>query len=296
MLALVDDDKMETITMTPTRSTRFASAALPWLLLAAAFVLTRPAAAQDALAAIKQRGEIVVGTELQFAPFEFLAGDKPVGYDVDLFEKIGKDLGVKVKWVDLPWASVLPALEAKKFDMVVAGTTISKARLERYDMTLPIGDATVALIKRADDKSITKPSDIQGKTVASMKGSAQLQILQDYIKTLPKGVEEVKVYIGSSNAYADLAAGRVSAVATSLPNLLYLQKTQPTFETVLPPFGPPAYLAWVIRKTPDDKALLDAVNAEIKKFDQDGTIKELQIKWFGKDVTLPYENIPAPAY
>jgi polar amino acid transport system substrate-binding protein len=215
---------------------------------------------------------------------------------VDLFEKIGKDLGVKVKWVDLPWASVLPALEAKKFDMVVAGTTISKARLERYDMTLPIGDATVALIKRADDKSITKPSDIQGKTVASMKGSAQLQILQDYIKTLPKGVEEVKVYIGSSNAYADLAAGRVSAVATSLPNLLYLQKTQPTFETVLPPFGPPAYLAWVIRKTPDDKALLDAVNAEIKKFDQDGTIKELQIKWFGKDVTLPYENIPAPAY
>jgi polar amino acid transport system substrate-binding protein len=268
-----------------------------WLVLAAlALLLTRPAAAQDTLAAIKQRGEIVVGTELQFAPFEFLEGEKPVGFDVDLFEKIGQDLGVKVKWVDLPWASVLPALEAKKFDMVVAGTTISKARLERYDMTLPIGDATVALIKRADDKSITKPSDIQGKVVASMKGSAQLQILQDYIKTLPKGVEDVKVYIGSSNAYADLAAGRVSAVATSLPNLLYLQKTQPSFETVLPPFGPPAYLAWVLRKTPDNGPLLAAVNAEIKKFDQDGTIKQLQIKWFGKDVTLPYENIPAPTY
>jgi polar amino acid transport system substrate-binding protein len=286
--------------MNPTNTARSASTTrcmtLGLMLAAAAFLLTRPAAAQDALAEIKQRGEIVVGTELQFAPFEFLAGDKPVGYDVDLFEKIGKDLGVKVKWVDLPWASVLPALEAKKFDMVVAGTTISKARLERYDMTLPIGDATVALIKRAEDKSISKPADIQGKVVASMKGSAQLQILQDYIKTLPKGVEEVKVYIGSSNAYADLAAGRVAAVATSLPNLLYLQKTQPTFETVLPPFGPPAYLAWVLRKTPDSKTLLDAVNAEIKKFDQDGTIKELQIKWFGKDVTLPYENIPAPSY
>jgi polar amino acid transport system substrate-binding protein len=129
-----------------------------------------------------------------------------------------------------------------------------------------------------------------------MKGSAQLQILQDYAKTLPGGVAEVKVYIGSSNAYADLAAGRVDAVATSLPNLLYLQKTQPTFETVLPPFGPPAYLAWVLPKAPDDKTLLDAINAEIKKFDQDGTIKELQIKWFGRDVTLPYENIPAPTY
>jgi polar amino acid transport system substrate-binding protein len=279
------------------RPVRFASVTAVGLLLAAAtLLLTRPAAAQDSLAAIKQRGQIVVGTELQFAPFEFLEGEKPVGFDVDLFEKIGKDLGVTVKWVDLPWASVLPGLEAKKFDMVVAGTTISKARLDRYYMTLPIGDATVALIKRADDKSITKPSDIQGKIVASMKGSAQLQILQDYIKTLPSPVEEVKVYIGSSNAYADLAVGRVAAVATSLPNLLYLQKTQPTFETVLPPFGPPAYLAWVLPKTPDSVPLLDAVNAEIKKFDQDGTIKELQIKWFGKDVTLPYENIPAPSY
>jgi polar amino acid transport system substrate-binding protein len=283
--------------MTTDRRNRFARAKPLYLLLAAAaLLLTRQAVAQDALTEIKQRGEIVVGTELQFAPFEFLAGDKPVGFDVDLFEKIGADLGVKVKWVDLPWASVLPALEAKKFDMVVAGTTISKPRLERYAMTLPIGDATVALIKRADDKSITKPSDIQGKVVASMKGSAQLLILQDYVKTLPNGVAEVKVYIGSSNAYADLAAGRVSAVATSLPNLLYLQKTQPTFETVLPPFGPPAYLAWVLPKKPETVTLLDAINAEIKKFDQDGTIKELQIKWFGKDVTLPYENIPPPTY
>jgi polar amino acid transport system substrate-binding protein len=283
--------------MSAIRSIRFPhSQPLCLLFIALGLLLTRPAAAQNALAEIRQRGEIVVGTELQFAPFEFLDGEKPVGFDVDLFSKIAKDLGVMVKWIDLPWASVLPALEARKFDMVVAGTTISKARLERYGMTLPIGDATVALVKRADDKSITKPSDIQGKIVASMKGSAQLQILQDYIKTLPGRVEDVKVYIGSSNAYADLAAGRVAAVATSLPNLLYLQKTQPSFETVLPPFGPPAYLSWVLRKTPDSDPLLEAVNAEIKKFNQDGTIKELQIKWFGKDVTLPYENIPAPSY
>lgn len=269
---------------------------LPLLLVVASLLPVRWAKAQDLLAQIKQRGEIVVGTEFQFAPFEFLEGAKPVGFDVDLIDRMAKDWGVKVTWIDLPWASVLPAMEAKKFDMVVAGTTISKARLERYYMTLPIGDATVALIKRADDKAITKPADIAGKVVASMKGSAQLQILTDYAKTLPGGAGEIKVYIGSSNAYADLSAGRVEAVATSLPNLMYLAKTQPTFEVVLPPFGPPAYLAWVLRKTPDSMPLLDAVNAEIKKFDQDGTIKALQIKWLGKDVTLPYENIPAPQY
>ncbi|HEY6433373.1 MAG TPA: transporter substrate-binding domain-containing protein [Acetobacteraceae bacterium] len=278
---------------------RFDPAGWAWsfcFLAVSVFVLHSPAMAQDTFAKIKQRGEIVVGTELQFAPFEFLQGETPVGFDVDLIDRMAKDWGVKVSWVDLPWASVLPALEAKKFDMVVAGTTRSKARLDRYDMTLPIGDATVALIKRANDSSINKPADIQGKVVASMKGSEQLQTLEDYAKTLPGGAKEIKVYIGSPNAYADLAAGRVSAVATSLPNLLYLQKNNPQFQVVLPPFGPPAYLAWVLPKTPASVPLLDAVNAEITKFDKDGTIQELQIKWFGKAVPLPYENVPPPVH
>ena len=266
------------------------------VLALAVLVPGNPVMAQDTFAKVKQRGEIVVGTELQFAPFEFLQGETPVGFDVDLIGRMAKDWGVKVSWVDLPWASVLPALEAKKFDMVVAGTTRSKARLERYYMTLPIGDATVALVKRADDNSISKPADIQGKVVASMKGSEQLQTLEDYAKTLPGGLKDIKVYIGSPNAYADLAAGRVSAVATSLPNLLFLQKNNPRFQVVLPPFGPPAYLAWVLPKTPASVPLLDAVNAEITKFDKDGTIQALQVKWFGKPVPLPYENVPPPAH
>jgi polar amino acid transport system substrate-binding protein len=257
-------------------------------------VAIRTASAQDALADIKKRGEIVVGTELQFSPFEFLNGDKPVGFDVDLFDLIAKDLGVTVKWVDLPWVSVLPGLEARKYDMVVAGTTMSKARLDRYYMTLPIGDATVALVKRADDTSIKTPQDLAGKVVGGTKGSMQLQTLVDLGKTLPGGFQDIKVYIGSTNLYADVGAGRISAASGSLPNLRYLQKNQPTLAVVLPPFGPPAYLGWVLRKTDDSKPLLDAVNAEIKKFNENGTIKTLQLKWFGAEMKLPVDNIPAP--
>ena len=250
--------------------------------------------AQDTLAEVKKRGTIVVGTEFQFAPFEFLQGDRPVGFDVDLFELIAKDLGVEVKWVDLPWVSVLPGLEAKKFDMVVAGTTASKARLERYTMTLPIGDATVALVKRRDNAAIQKPADIAGKVVGGTKGSMQLQTLIDFGKTLPGGVEEVKVYIGSTNLYADVTAGRIVAASGSLPNLLYLQKNQPDLQVIQPAFGPPAYLCWVLRKGDDSTTLLDAVNAEIKKFGADGTIAKLQAKWFGAEMKLPVDNIPPP--
>jgi polar amino acid transport system substrate-binding protein len=249
----------------------------------------------DVLSDAKARGELVVGTEFQYAPFEFLDGDKPVGFDVDLIGLIAGDLGLKVKWIDLPWASVLPALEARKFDMVVAGTTINKARLERYNFTLPIGDATVAIVKRTNDASIAKPEDMAGKTVGGMKGSSQLKSLEEYVAKLPTPAE-VKVYIGSNNAYADLAAGRVSAVSGSLPNITYLAKTRPEFAVVQPAFGLSSYQAWPMRKEAESETLLAAINEGIRKYNQNGKIKELQIKWFGAEMPLPYDKIPEPNY
>src|SRR5262249_53437768 len=93
-----------------------------WGIVVAALVLAAPSAtlADDLLAEAKARGELTLGTELQFAPFEFLKDNQPVGYSVDLMDLVAKDLGVKVRYVDLPFVSVLPGLEAKKFDMVEA--------------------------------------------------------------------------------------------------------------------------------------------------------------------------------
>ncbi|MCS0494787.1 transporter substrate-binding domain-containing protein [Ancylobacter mangrovi] len=249
----------------------------------------------DVLSDAKARGELVVGTEFQYAPFEFLDGDKPVGFDVDLITLIAKDMGLKVKWIDLPWASVLPALEAKKFDMVVAGTTINKARMERYYFTLPIGDATVALVKRAGDTSITKPEDIAGKPVGGTKGSSQLKTLEEFSATL-KPPADIKIYIGSTNAYADVLAGRTVAASGSLPNLTYLAKTRPEFEVVKPAFGQPSYQAWPLRKEPESESLLAAINEGIAKYNKNGKMKELQIKWFGAEMPLPYDKVPEPNY
>jgi len=263
-------------------------------LLAAA---TPSAWAESVLDEAKARGELVLGTELQYAPFEFTDNGKPVGYSVDLMDLVAADLGVKLRYVDIPFASVLPGLDAKKFDMVEATSTITKARMERYYFTLPIADATVALVKRKGDSSVMKPQDIAGKIVGGTKGSAQTKLLQDYVQTLPGGVQEIKEYIGSPNAYADLEAGRIVAVAGSLPNLAYLVKTRPqSFELVLPPFGPKAYLAWLARKDDASKPLIDAIDASLLKLTKSGKIKELQLKWFGVAVELPTDGVPAPLY
>jgi polar amino acid transport system substrate-binding protein len=268
-------------------------------LLALSFLVFMPSNARSAglLDEAKVRGELLLGTELQFAPFEFLQDNKPVGYSIDLMNLVAADLGVKIHIQDLPFASVLPGLDAKKYDMVEATSTVTKARMERYYFTLPIMDATVALVKRKGDTSVQKPADIAGKVVGGTKGSAQTKLLQDYVKTLPGGVQEIKEYIGSPNAFADLQAGRIVAVAGSLPNLAYLVKTRPdAFELVLPAFGPKAYFGWLTRKDEPSKQLIDAVNASLVKLTKNGKVKELQMKWFGVEINLPTDGIPPPLY
>src|SRR5579871_3203030 len=194
--------------------------------------LTRAASADDTLAEVKKRGELTTATEMQFPPFDISDNGTYKGLDRDLIDAVGKEMGVKVSYLDLPWTSVLPGLEAKKFDLCIAPVTITKERMKHYAFTVPIADATAALMKRADDKSINKPEDIAGKTIGGQKGTAQLAQIKAYAEG--KGLKiDVKEYVDNNQSYADLAAGRIDASVNSLPNLAYVAQQRPdTFAVV----------------------------------------------------------------
>ena len=253
------------------------------------------ARAEDALARVKAAGVLKVGTETAFAPFDYIDTGAHVGLNVDLFDLVGKEMGVKIEWTALPWDGVLPGLEAGKFDMVAGPATITKARMERYRFLPPIAEATVALMKRAGDDSVTKPADIAGKTVGAGKASSQLAQLQSYGDTLPtKPV--IREYVGNNDAYADLAAGRIVAVGNSLPNIAYVAKQRPTvFAVVLPPFGAKSYFGYIARKDADYAGLDDAVQAALLKIKADGRLAELQKKWFGAAFDTP-DAVPEPSF
>jgi polar amino acid transport system substrate-binding protein len=249
------------------------------------------AAYADTLSDVKAKGELVAATEMQFPPFDISDNGEYKGVDRELMDLVGKELGVKVKYLDLPWTSVLPGLEAKKFDLVIAPVTITKERMKRYAFSAPIADATAALMKRADDKSIAKPEDLAGKVVGGQKGTSQLEQFKAFAAKLPKPVE-VKEYVDNNQSYADLAAGRIDAAINSLPNLAYAASQRPdTFALVTPPFGQPTYFSWVGRL--EDKTLMDAINAAIVKIEADGGMAPIQKKWFGQTMDLP-KTAPEP--
>jgi len=254
----------------------------------AALALAGPALA-DQLADIKAAGKIVTATDMHYAPFDMLIDGTYDGMTKDLFDGVSKELGVEPVYQDIPWTAELPGLEVKKFDIVIAPVTITPERLERYAFSLPIADATVSLVKAAGNKDLNKPEDIKGKTVGVQQGTAQFRQLEAYGKEL--GGVTVKEYGTTDEAYADLAAGRLDAVAGSLPNLTYLVKNRPESFALFEPasFGQPTYFAWVARKDADSDSFVKAVNDALLKMTDDGRIKAIQEKWLGAYTELPRE-------
>ncbi|MBY5901448.1 transporter substrate-binding domain-containing protein (plasmid) [Rhizobium leguminosarum] len=265
---------------------------------ALAIAMAAPVAhAADLLGKIKAAKVFTVATEARFAPFEFVEDGKIVGYSADIMDEVMKGLpGVELKRLDLPWQGILPGLAASRFDFVVTSVTVTPERMKAYHLSVPIADATMAVLKRKGDAEIAKPEDIAGKPVGSQAGSAQLGALEAFateLKAAGKGDVTVSTYTDFSEAYADLAAGRIHAVVNSLPNLLEAARQRPDiFEVVLPTFGPKTYFSWAGRNDADSASLNALIDAELLKLNKSGKLTELQKKWFGAPMELP-EALPA---
>lgn len=276
------------------RTTLFSLCAVAGIAMAS----TASAQEGDLLARIKAKKEIVIATEARYAPFEFIENGKIVGYDSDLLAYVLKSLpGVHVKELDLPFQGLLPGLDAKAFDMVVAAITVNKDRASHFAFTAPIALSVTSILVRAQENAVNAPTDLNGKTVGSQTGSVQLQALLDLDKQLKaaggSGFKAVKQYVSFDEAYADLGAGRLDAVAQSLANIGPLLKSRPgVFKLVSGTLGEKAYFSWAARKDADSASLVKLFNDAITRANQDGTMKQLQMKWFGTTMDVPASALP----
>ena len=87
---------------------------------------------------IKKTGQVTVGTEAAFPPFEFVQDGKIVGYGKDMLDIIIADLGVELNQLDLPWQGILPGVLAGKFDFVATSVTIKPDRAKQFAFTLSL--------------------------------------------------------------------------------------------------------------------------------------------------------------
>src|SRR4030088_3705025 len=127
---------------------------------------------------IKKRG-LIVATEDDFRPFEFVKDGKPAGFDNELIEDLRTSAPFEIKQEILPWTGILAGVSTGKYDVAITAAIITKERKQSLDFTSPIADATHYYVKRKAEKSISAIKDLSGKTVGVQAGSALLARLPD---------------------------------------------------------------------------------------------------------------------
>lgn len=273
-------------------SKRFPSLALSAVMFSAALGSVTAAHA-DTLADIKAKGTLVVVTEMQYPPFDFMENGVYTGVNKDLLDEVGKEIGVKVEYRDLPWTSVLSGLDAKKFDFVGAPINATKERMARYAFSSPFAYSGNAFIKKAGNSSIAKPEDLAGLKVGVIKASSVQKQTLKFSETLAKPLD-MREYTDMNQVYADVANGRLDAGASSVPNVAYAAVKRPdTLQVVDPAFGTAVYYGWITRKNKEDETLIAAVSDALAKIIADGRMATIQKKWFGRTEVLP-ATMPEP--
>jgi polar amino acid transport system substrate-binding protein len=237
---------------------------------------------------IKKRG-LIVATEDDFRPFEFIKDGKPTGFDNELVEDLKKYAPFEIKQEILPWTGILAGVSTGKYDVAITAAIITKERKNSLDFTSPIADATHYYVKKKSDTSITSIKDLNGKTCGVQAGSALLGRLPELKGMIEKAggkMGKVVEYTSYPEAYQDLALGRTDYVVNTIINLKALVLEKPAVFEVGQAVSGPSFPAWAVAK--GNKDLLEFLNGFIAKQKETGRFAELQKKWFGE----AFPNLP----
>ena len=247
-----------------------------------------PAAAAT-LDEIKARGYMIVATEDDYKPFEYVVDGKPTGFDHELLAELRKKVPFEIRQEIIPWTGLLAGVSTGKYDVAVTAAMITKERVKSLDFTSPIADATHYYAIRKDDTSIKGIKDLSGKTVGVQAGSALLERLPELeamiVKTGGK-MGKIVQYTSYPEAYQDLALGRVDYVVNTIINLNSLVKDKGDVFAIGEAVSGPSAPAWAVAK--GNTELLALLNKFMAEEKASGELGKLQEKWLGQ----AFPNLP----
>ncbi len=206
---------------------------------------------------IKKSGTIKIAVFSDKKPFGYVDEyGQYQGYDVYFGNRIAKDLGVKVKYVPVEAAARVEVLETGKVDLVLANFTVTPARAEKVDFALPYMKCALGVVSN-DKDLITKPEDLNGKTLIVSKGTtAETYFTENYPKV------NLLKFDQYSEAYNALLDGRGVGLSTDNTEVLAWAIENPGFSVGIESLGSLDTIAPAVTK--GNTSLLNWINDEIK--------------------------------
>ena len=251
-------------------STRLLAAAS----IAAISLFSGAASAQD---------KLVIGTEGAYPPFNNLEADGTLtGFDIDIAKALCVEMKTECTFVTNDWDGIIPALQSKKFDAIVASMSITPERLEKVDFTNKYYNTPPA-IAVPKDSPIKSVDDLKGKTLGAQGSTTHANYTE---KHMPDS--ELKLYPTADEYKLDITNGRIDGVVDDIVVLSEWVKSDAgaccKILTALPVDveinGKGAGIA--IRK--GDTALAEKFNTAIAAIRANGEYKKINDKYFDFDV------------
>ena len=262
------------------------------------------------LASIANSQTIRIGTEGAYPPWNNInsAGDLE-GAEIDFGNEACERMGVTCEWVTQDWDGIIPALLQGKYDIIIAGMSITEERKEKVNFTTGYmtDGARFAVLKNSGlaDLNIAGMAKVNlnnaggkeqaaiGQLIAAMDGKTvcvqSSTIHQNFLEKHMSGAVDVKLYQAVDDHNLDLAAGRCDAVLADVGSIIDFMEsdggvdvafTGPTFSGGV--FGDG--VGGAVRK--EDTEILDMWNAAISEMSKDGTTAEITKEWFGRDISM----------
>lgn len=241
--------------------------------------------AQSALERVRKSGELRIGTDATYPPFEQAESGRYEGFDIDLGNAIARELGVRATLIESRFDGIFPALQNGTFDIVMSAVTITPERSHALLFTDPYIEAGQMIAVQRETSGVENPEDLRGR-----RAGVQLNTTAQYDFEKREGVEVVK-YNTIDLALLDLRNKRIDAVICDAPVLLWMLNRNQGFSE----------LKVVGRQFTDEKLgialgprsddLRRAINAALFRLHDTGEYNRIHQKWFGKAAT----SEPKPA-
>jgi len=225
-----------------------------------------------------REGTLKVATEGTFSPFSYY-NDKNelVGYDVDVARAVAEKLGLKIEFLTAPWDAMLAAFDAGKADAVFNQVSITDERKKKYEYSVPYTVVYGAIIVHKDNNDIKSFEDLKGKKNADSATSNWAQVAKKY------GAQNVTVD-SFAKSMELLIARRVDTVVRDNTVFYDFLKQRPDAPIkIAAKLKDVDYSAAIVQK--GNKELADQINKALNELKAEGKLKEISLKYFGKDVS-----------
>lgn len=225
--------------------------------------------------------KIRIGVEGAYPPFSFVDEEGVLmGFDIDIARALCEQMKAECELIQQDWDGIIPALQSKKYDAIIASMSVTEERKEQVSFTNRYYKDGGKFMKRKGEKIKISYNALEGKSIGVQRGT-----VTDKFATAEFPGAEIRRYDELTNAHLDLQQGRIDLVlADQFPQLDFAEKNEDV-EVAGPTYTNSKYFGDIaIAVRHEDEDLREKFNAAILAIRENEIYKGVNDKYFEHDI------------